>query len=144
MRAKKERKQREELEVNLKLLEKNLSTEENQCLYDKCKRDVEEIYDNIAEGIRIRSRCQWYEEGEKSSKFFLNLEKFNGMQSQIRKIIVNDQEITDPNIILNEIRNFYESLFKKGNSKCPSQIHDFLDKVQLPKLNITETNKCND
>ena len=49
MRAKKERKQREELEVNLKLLEKNLSTEENQCLYDKRKRDLEEIYDNIAE-----------------------------------------------------------------------------------------------
>ena len=43
MRAKRERKQREELEVNLKLLEKNLSTEENQCLYDKCKRDLEEI-----------------------------------------------------------------------------------------------------
>ena len=51
------------------------------------------------------------EEGEKSSKFFLNLEKFNGMQSQIRKIIVNDQEITDPNIILNEIRKFLEYLF---------------------------------
>ena len=82
------KKLREELEVNLKLFEKNLSTEENQCLYDKCKRDVEEIYDNIAEGIRIRSRCQWYEEGEKSSKSFLNLEKFNGMQSQIRKMIV--------------------------------------------------------
>ena len=105
MRAKEERKQREELEATLKLLEKNLSTEENQCLYDKCKRDLEEIYD-IAEKVCIRSRCQWYEEGEKSSKFFLNLEKFNGMQSQIRKIIVNDQEITDPNIILNEIRNF--------------------------------------
>ena len=57
-------------------------------------------------------------------------------------IIVNDQEITDPNKILNEIRNFYESLFKKGHSKPPSQINDFLDKVQLPKLNITEINEC--
>ena len=66
------------------------------------------------------------------------------MQSQIRKIIVNDQEITDPNIILNEIRNFYESLFKKGDSKRPSQINDFLDKVQLPKSNITEINECDD
>ena len=76
--------------------------------------------------------------------FFLNLEKLNRMQSQIRYIIVTDQEITDPNIILNEIRNFYESLFKKGGSKSPSQINDFLDKVQLPKLNITEINKCDD
>ena len=29
--------------------------------------------------------------------------------------MINDQEITDPNKILNEIRNFYESLFKKGD-----------------------------
>ena len=64
------------------------------------------------------------------------------MQRQIRIIIVNDQEITDPNTVLNEIRNFYESLIKKGDSKRPSQINDFLDKVQLPKLNITEINEC--
>ena len=57
MRAKEERKQREELETTWKLFEKKLSIEENQRLYDKYKRNVEEIYDNIAEGIRIRSRC---------------------------------------------------------------------------------------
>ena len=37
-------------------------------------------------------------------KFFLNPEKFNETQSQIRKIIVNNKEITDPNKIQNEIR----------------------------------------
>ena len=61
MRAEEEQKQREELEITLELLEKNFSTEENQCIYDKCKQDLEEIYDNIAEGIRIRSRCQLHE-----------------------------------------------------------------------------------
>ena len=66
------------------------------------------------------------------------------MQSKIHKIIVNDQEITDPSIILNQIRNFYESILKKGNSKRPSQINDFLDNDQLPKLNITEINECDD
>ena len=52
MRAKEEQKQREELEANLKLLEENHSTEENQCLYDKCKQDLEKIYDNIAEKVK--------------------------------------------------------------------------------------------
>ena len=83
-------------------MKKNLSTEENQWLYGKYKRDLEEIYDNIAEDIRIRSRYQWYKEGEKSSKFFLNFEKFNGTQSQVRMIIVNDEEITDSNKIQNK------------------------------------------
>ena len=119
MSVKEKRKQRKELDATLKLFKKNLSTEENQWPYYKSKQDLEKIYDNIAEGIRIRSRYQWYEEGEKSSKCFLNLEKINGMQSQIRKIIVNNQEVR------NEMRNFYESLFKKADSKCPSQINDF-------------------
>ena len=34
MRAKEERTQRDKLETTLKSLEKNFSTEENQCLYD--------------------------------------------------------------------------------------------------------------
>ena len=34
-------------------------------------------YDKIVEGVKIRSNCHWYEEGEKSTKFFLNLEKNN-------------------------------------------------------------------
>ena len=66
------------------------------------------------------------------------------MQSQIRKIIAIDKEITtDPSKIQNEIKHFYEFLFKKVNSKPPSQTNDFLNKVQLPKLNIIEINKCN-
>ena len=42
----------------------------------------------------------------------------------------------------NEIKNFYESLFKKDDSKPPSQINYFFDDVQIPKLNITEINGC--
>ena len=41
---------------------------ENECLYDKYKRDLKDIYDNIAEGLHITSRCKLYEEGAKSSK----------------------------------------------------------------------------
>ena len=94
-------------------------TEENQCLYNKCKRDLEDIYDNIAEGRRIRSRCQWYEEGQKSSKFCLNLEKFNGPQRQIRKVMVNIQEITDPNKIKNVIRIFMNLFLKRVTQNLP-------------------------
>ena len=39
------------------------------------KKNLELIYERIAEGDKIRSKCHWYEEGEKSTKFFLNLEK---------------------------------------------------------------------
>ena len=52
-----------------------LSSETNFNEYTKCKKDLELIYKNIAESIKIRSKCQWYEEAEKWTKFFLNLKK---------------------------------------------------------------------
>ena len=50
------------------------------------------IYDQIAEGIRIRSKYDWYEHGEKSTKYFLNLEKNRGNQNQIRKRIIDEKK----------------------------------------------------
>ena len=47
---------------------------------NKCKNKLEEIYDNIAEGAKVRSKISWYEDGEKSSKFFLKLEKTKAVQ----------------------------------------------------------------
>ena len=38
--------------------------------------------------------------------------------------------------------NWHMTKLSKGDPKSPSQINDFLDKVQLPKLNITEINEC--
>ena len=55
-------------------------------------KELESIYDHIAEGIRIRSKCDWYEHGEKSTKFFLDLEKKPGNQNQIRKLIIDEKE----------------------------------------------------
>ena len=55
----------------------------------------------------------WYEEGEKSSKKNLNLEKRRGIQGQVKKLTANNQEITDQNKIQNELLFFYETLFRK-------------------------------
>ena len=53
---------------------------------------MDSIYDHISESIRIRSKCDWYEHGEKSTKFYLNLEKKRGYQNQIRKRIFDVKE----------------------------------------------------
>ena len=39
----------------------------------------------IAEGVKIRSKCQWYEESEKLTKYFLNLEKKNKHKNLLYK-----------------------------------------------------------
>ena len=37
--------------------------------YKVCKQQLDEIYEKKAKGIKIRSKCNWYEHGEKSTKF---------------------------------------------------------------------------
>ena len=80
------------LEANLKDFETKLTNDENISLYNNFKKELEEIYDKIVEGNKVRSRCQWYEEGEKSNKFFLNLEKKRGAQGMISKILIDNAE----------------------------------------------------
>ena len=55
--------QRINLEQELKNLENKLTSEENRKLYSHYKNYLEFIYDHTADGIRIRSKCEWYQHG---------------------------------------------------------------------------------
>ena len=55
--------QLEKLEIKL--------DEDNLIKDDSVKNELDEIYEHITEGIRIRSKCDWYEHGEKSTIFYL-------------------------------------------------------------------------
>ena len=83
------------MEIQLKILEKCLDYDDNLSKYNAIKNELDAIYNHITEGIRIRSKCDWYEHSEKSSKFFLNLEKQRRIQNTIKKLIVSDKEIID-------------------------------------------------
>ena len=50
---------------------------------------------------------------EKSPKFFSNPEKNRFVQSQIRKLIIEEKELTEQNEITNNIFTFYQNLFSK-------------------------------
>ena len=83
--VKEKRKNQHELESKLKILEKSLSCDKNIEEYHKCKADLDEIYDNIAEGVKVRSRCQWYEENEKSTKYILKKKKKQAEKCTIQR-----------------------------------------------------------
>ena len=87
--------------------------------YNSVKNELDVIYDRIREGIRIRSKCDWYEHSEKLTFFFffLNLEKQQGSKITIKKLLVKDKEITDQTQILEHIREFYEHFSNHGNKK---------------------------
>ena len=51
---------------------------ENMKKLEILKTEYDLLYDYIAQGAIVRSRARWYEQGEKSSKYFLNLESSRG------------------------------------------------------------------
>ena len=122
--AKEKRQQRTNLENQIKELEGKLD-EENLSKYNSVKNELDKIYDHIAEGTRIRSKCDWYEHGENSINFFLNLEKQRGSQNTIKKLVVDDKEITEQTHILEHIREFYETLFKTREQKTEIEMENF-------------------
>ena len=116
--------------------------EDNLSKYDSVKNELDEIYDHIAEGIRIRSKCDWYEHGKKSTKLFLKLEKQRGSQNTIKKLVIDDKEITEQTHILEHIREFYETLFKTREEKTKTEMENFFSDVDIPKLSENQVTLC--
>ena len=64
-----------DLENKTKDLGNHLNNYDQRQKYYETKSEIEKIYEKFVEGAKARSKCTWYEEGEKSTKFFVNLEK---------------------------------------------------------------------
>ena len=97
----------------------NLGDEEKESLYDSLK-ELENEYNNIIktelDGIIMRAKAQWVEEGEKSTRYFMNLEKSKGSKKSITKIITEEKrEIKDSEGISTETVKFYKRLFSSRN-----------------------------
>ena len=43
--------------------------------YENARIELEKLYNYVTNGIILRSKAYWYEEGEKNIKYFLSLEK---------------------------------------------------------------------
>ena len=91
-------------------------SQENLSDLEILKTEYDSQYDYIAQGAIIRSRVNWYEYGEKSNKYFLNLENSKKKKSCIRKLVgFNDECIMAPKQIMTEIHSFYANLYDKDS-----------------------------
>ena len=131
--AKKERIIQTNLENRTKTLEQILKNEDFNA-YNLCKLELENIYDKKAEGAKLRSKCDWYQHGEKPTKFFLNLEKQKAIFTTVRHLFDDGKDITDLKEINACICKFYKNLFKKNVSKSDSEKKSFLDIIALANL----------
>ena len=102
------------LEKQLEVL-KNKYSENNK--NDKIIKTIEEsirnYYKKEADAAKIRSRVKWTEEGEKSTRYFFNLEKKRGQNKLWNRIKTTDGRYKyDIDSIKDEQVKFYSELFK--------------------------------
>ena len=69
----------------------------------------------------------------KNQKILFDLEKQRGAQNTIKKIIVDDEEITEQTHILECIKEFFETLFNKRKQKTATEIKKFFKARQYFK-----------
>ena len=59
---------------------------------NESRLELEKIIEFHTKGAILRSKMRWYNEGEKSTKYFLNLEKRHYKQGTISQIKLNDRD----------------------------------------------------
>ena len=69
------------------------------------------------EGVMIRAKVRWIEEGEKPTNYFCNLENRNYTSKIMKSIITNTGEETfDTDTIVHNVKTFYENLYSFKHS----------------------------
>ena len=110
--------------------------EQQQC--ERLKTELRRIYEERADGPFLRSKMRWLEHGEKPTKYFFNMERRNYTKKTITELIVaGGTTISNDDDILEEIRGFYENLYKSDlREDSTSLFQGFTEnlRTELPKL----------
>ena len=114
------------------------------------KKNGKRFNQKKTEGIIFRAKLQWVEQGEKNTKYFLNLEKQNYNLKYIKKLITNETTaFIKPNEILEEERQFYRNLYstrlpdnQELDQGSPNLLTGNGQNDNIPKLNDIEKQLC--
>ena len=110
---------------------------------DEKKTELENIRKEKMQGIMVRARVRWAEEGEKPTKYFCNLESRNHINKTIFKVTKdNGDTINKQEEILKEVKNFYSNLYKTQDIIEDKDIQEIFKDLQTsPKLSLEQRNK---
>ena len=120
-KAKENKKFQKSISSKMKILQNHITNVPDNCEaikeYNELKNKLEIINIKEAEGARIRAGQKWAQEGEKCTKYFLNLEKHRSNNNTIFNIVSNAGEvIRDPVDILEYVRSHFQDLYKEDHS----------------------------
>jgi len=141
-------KREKEESLQKKLQAAQIQFEQNQCeefekILDKCKTEVEKFYDEKVNGLIVHSKARWHEHGEKSTKYFLSLERRNHSRKHIRKLCLSGVITTNYEKILHSSSQYHKNLYRrKINTVQPGMLQQFPGQDSIPKLPEEERLSC--
>ena len=93
--------------------------------------------------IILRSETVWYEPGEKSTKYFLYLDKRYKAKSHIRMVLTeSSSEITDSKAILSQLKSFYSNLYEQRSTTKIADCLHYISNFSVPKLSGEDRTIC--
>ena len=88
-------------------------------LYEQTKEELDNLMLGRAQQLIFRSKVRWVEEGEKSTKYFFNLEKSRyNAKTCSRLLLDNGDIISDDMRILEEQQRYYSTLYAHEDGIC--------------------------
>ena len=104
---------------------------------------MENIIQNKTKGAIIRYTVRWYNEGEKNSKYFLDLENRHCKRKSITQIKTsNGSYATNDPDILKECNSFYSRLYASKKPTVTSCSDNLFFGQEHPSLNDVDKQKC--
>jgi hypothetical protein len=138
---KKERDKREnDLENTLHKLQ--LGQENNTQELNRVESELNKLREDKIMGIIMRTKAKWSVDGERSTKYFCNLEKRHFTEKVISKLILdNGIKITNEDDILTQQKIFYEALYTSKGTVVSDNHFILLDENNpfIKKLNLEKS-----
>ena len=149
-KLKAKRRKNDELLLQNKINELQLKLEttpnNSQYLNDlyAAKLRLQKIMHFKTKGAILRSKVRWYDEGERNTRYFFNLENRCQSKKNIDKLKINDNTfIYDQFAILDKQKQFYESIYQsRENDNDNSHESVFFKGENITPLSLDDQNLC--
>lgn len=109
---------------------------------EEVKKTLEIFAIQEARSAQVRSRIKFIEDGEKNTKYFLNLEKARANAKIMDSLKTeDDRTVTRQNEILEEQVKFYRNVYSKKREFDETRAKEFIKGTQIPSLSTNQSSE---
>lgn len=103
--------------------------------YDRLKWELKSMYEEKGKQAMFRAKPRWIENGERPTKYFVNIEKSNHDKKTVRELRLQDDSATrNETSIPEQIENYNRNLFTSELTFSEAAYDTSNSNVEIPNL----------